>query len=77
MTLVVVSPSEYPLFKKETIIDCNRSFEKTAQSLIDKLERGKLRVCTELMSSGIVQKLVRGVLASMQTTEKVKKILSA
>ena len=28
-TLVSISPSDYCLFTKETVIDCNRAFEKT------------------------------------------------
>lgn len=74
-TLVIVSPSEYPLFIKETVIDCNSVFEKTAQSLIDKLEEGKLGVCTELMSSEIVQKMIEGVIKSVQIAENIKKTL--
>jgi hypothetical protein len=76
-TLVVISPSEYPPFTKDTVIDCNGVFEKTAQSLIDKLEQGKLKVCTEFMSESIVQGLVQGIIASTQISEKVKKMLSS
>lgn len=75
-TLVIISPSEYTLFTKETVIDCNRAFEKTAQSLIDKLEQGKLAVCTELMPENIVQKLLKGVLMSRQISEGIQKNLS-
>ena len=75
-TLVVISPSEYTLFTKETVIDCNRAFERTAQSLIDKLEQGKLKVCTELMPKDIVRRLVCGILASTQIAEDVQKMLS-
>src|SRR3989344_1994465 len=60
-TLVLVSPAECPLFTKETLIDCNRAFEKTPQSLIEKLEVGRLRVCTEIISANIVQKLKIGI----------------
>ena len=75
-TLVVITPSEYSLFTKETVIDCNRAFEKIAQSLIDKLEQGKLKVCTELMPDDIVRKLIDGVMTSTQIAEKIKKMLS-
>jgi hypothetical protein len=74
-SLVIVSPAEYPLFKKETVIDCNSVFEKTSQSLIDKLESGSLKVCTEIMPAGIVQKLIQGVLMSWQVAEKVQDAL--
>lgn len=74
-TLVSISPVEYPLFTKLTIIDCNRAFEKTSQSLVDKLQSGKLRVCTEIMPENIIQALIRGILASSQVSEKVQGIL--
>lgn len=76
-TLVVVTPSEYPLFSKETAIDCNRTFEKTPQSLIEKLTDKKLGICTEIMSKEIMEKLVRGVLTSTQVSNEVKRMLGA
>jgi hypothetical protein len=75
-TLVIISPPEFPLFKKQTIIDCNRALERTSQSLIEKLEQGKLKICTELMPISIVEKLILGVLASSQVSKKVQQILS-
>lgn len=76
-TLVFVSPTEYVLFKKDTVIDCNRAYEKAPQSLIEKLEQGKLKVCTEVMDGAIVEKLLTGVLASTQVVERVKQMLAA
>jgi hypothetical protein len=75
-TLVFVSPSEYPIFSKDTVIDCNRVFEKTSQTLIEKLDQNKLKVCTEIMPDTILQKLIRGILASTQISEKIKRMLS-
>lgn len=74
-TLVLVLSSEYPIFSKDTVIDCNRVFEKTSQTLIEKLEQNKLKVCTEVMSDTILQKLIIGVLASSQISEKIKHLL--
>lgn len=76
-TLVFVSPTEYPLFTKDTVIDCNRAYEKTPQSLIEKLEQGKLKVCTEIMADAIVQQFLAGVMVSPQVTERVKQILAS
>lgn len=75
-TLVFVLPSEYPIFSKDTVIDCNRVFEKTSQTLIEKLEQNKLKVCTEIMPDTILQKLTEGILASTQISKKVKRMLS-
>jgi len=75
-TQVIITPSEYIIFSKDTIIDCNRVFEKTSQTLIEKLEQSKLKVCTEMMPDDIIQKLTTGVLVSTQISEKIKKLLS-
>ncbi|MBI3231897.1 MAG: hypothetical protein HYZ51_02335 [Candidatus Doudnabacteria bacterium] len=74
-TLVLVSPSECPLFTKDTVIDCNRVFEKTSQSLIEKLEQENLKVCTEVIATDIITKLIQGVLASSQVSEKIQQLL--
>ncbi len=74
-TLVVVSPSEYPTFKKESVINCNSIFEKTTQSLIDKLEKKQLKLCERLMPKEIIEKLIGGTLASDQVSERVRKML--
>lgn len=74
-TLVVVSPSEYPAFKKDSVVDCNRIFEKTIESLEDKLEKKQLKVCEIPMPKEIVQKLTSGALASNQTSEKIRKMI--
>lgn len=75
-TQVVVTPSEYAIFSKDTIINCNRVFEKTSQTLIEKLEQNKLKVCTEMMPDEVLQKLIKGVLTSSQISEKIKQMLS-
>lgn len=42
-TLVMVSPLKYSMLKKESVIDCNNIFERSIQSLIDKLEKNNLK----------------------------------
>ena len=75
-TLVFVSPDECSLFSKTTVIDCNTVFEKTSQSLINKLQQEKLKICTETMPVAIVEKLIKGVLISSQVSEKTKRLLT-
>lgn len=74
-TLIIVSPQECPCFTKETAIDCNSIIEKSHQSVIEKLDNKKLRVCPEEISDTIVQKLVQGVLASNQVSEEIKALV--
>lgn len=76
-TLVFVSLAEYKIFTKNTVIDCNRVFEKTPQSLIEKLEDGKLGLCKELMPEEILSKLIKGVLISNQVSQEAKNILDS
>jgi hypothetical protein len=75
-TLVFVSPAECILFTKDTVIDCNRVFEKTPQSLINKLKIGRLKVCAEILNPNIIHRLKLGVGMSSQISEKTKKMIS-
>jgi hypothetical protein len=74
-TIVVVSPSEYSIFKKRTVIDCNNVFEKSIQSLVDKHQNGKLKICGQVMPKEIMDKLINGVIASNLVSEKVRKMI--
>jgi hypothetical protein len=74
-TLVKISPTEYTQFTKETVIDCNRAFEKSIQSLKDKLEAGRLKVCVEIMPEEIVTKIVQGMLVSTQISRNIQDII--
>lgn len=74
-TLVEISPQEYALFTKDTVIDCNRAFEKSIQSLAEKLENGKLKVCKEIMPSEIVERIVKGMLVSTQISKNIQELL--
>lgn len=74
-TLVFISPSEYATFSKDTVIDCNRVFEKTSRTIIEKLDQNKLKVCMEIIPDTILKKLIKGVLTSTQISEKIKRML--
>lgn len=74
-TIVVVRPTECPLFSKDTVIDCNSTFERTTESLIEKLESGTLKVCTEVLAPEIIDNLIVGVLASSQVSANIQKML--
>lgn len=75
-TLVFIFPSECPIFSKKTVIDCNQVFEKTSQTLIEKLKQKNLKVCTDVIPNKIIQKLIQGILASPQVSRKIKQMLS-
>jgi hypothetical protein len=73
-TLVEVSPSEYPDFSQDSIIDCNRVFPRSVQQLINKLSDGKLKLKSE-MPGKIVILLRQGVLDSPLVEEALKRII--
>lgn len=75
-TLVVITPQEYSTFRVETVIDCNSVFEKSIQSLVDKLNSNQLKICTDPIPDDIVQKLIAGVLTSTQVTMEVQALLA-
>jgi hypothetical protein len=75
-TLVEIAPEEYPLFTKKTVIDCNRAFEKSIQSLAEKLENGKLKVCDEIMPSEIIKRILVGMLMSTQISKNIQNMLA-
>jgi hypothetical protein len=74
-TLVFISKEDYPLLTKETVIDCNKVFNKNLQSLSDMLDQNKLGVCIEVLPKNIVDKLISGVMLSTQISEDIKNIL--
>ena len=74
-TLVTISPSEYSSFSKDTVIDCNRVFEKTLQIIVEKLKQDELKVCRDVMSDVILQKLTAGILVSPQVSGNIKNML--
>lgn len=74
-TLVLVSPRECPCFNKDTAIDRNTVWEKTSQSVIEKLSNRELRVCPDEIPGEIVKKLIKGVLISNQVSEDIKVLI--
>ncbi|MFZ4500158.1 MAG: hypothetical protein ACOYMZ_01520, partial [Minisyncoccia bacterium] len=68
-TLVIVSVGECDCFIKETAIDCNTVFERTTLSVIEKLENGKLRICSGVLPDEIIAKIVTGTLASCKVPQ--------
>lgn len=73
-TLVSISPVQYAVFKYETIIDCNKVFEKSIDHLVDKLAQRKLRSEDE-MAPILVANLREGVIASPLIEEYIKELL--
>lgn len=59
-TLVKITPSQYPDFKVNSIIDCNNVFERTIDQLVDKLVKKQLHLKKE-MKPELVTKLTQGV----------------
>lgn len=75
-TLVFITPDEFSVFKKNTVIDCNNVFQKTNEILVKKLESENLRIHTEVLPETIILKLLKGVQSSHMVSDEVKDILS-
>lgn len=76
-TLVLLTPDDYELFTKDTVINCNTVFQKSIQEIIEKGNQGNLRVCRALMPPAIVAQLQQGIQASPRIERKIKKMLPA
>lgn len=76
-TLIEVSPSDFNLFSKNTLFDCNCVVERNMQSIIDKLSKKELKICSAEMPEKIISSLVSGVLLSSQVSEGNKKIIES
>lgn len=74
-TLVFVSPKDFAPFTMETVIDCNRPFERAKSILAQKVKTGGLKICTEIMPKSVVKSLISGILFSNLVSEKIKKQL--
>lgn len=75
-TLVKISKTEYPVFTKESVVDCNSVFEKTVDEIVDLLEAKRLKHKPE-MPIEIVKKLRNAVLASPIVENRIKEMLRA
>lgn len=70
-TLVEISPSEYPDFTKNSIIDCNRVIEKSIEQIIS----SKRFSIKREMDALLVEKIRRGIIDSPVVEKRIKKTL--
>lgn len=74
-TLVEISPTQYPGFDRNSIIDCNNEILKVDKEMLaSKLEQRKLEIKT-LMGLRLVRMLRKGLIASNQIPESIKALL--
>lgn len=73
-TLVEISPAEYPDFTKNSIVDCNYSFQVTKLELLQKLQMGLAREQLP-MPEQILARLREGILASPLIENAIKSLL--
>ena len=73
-TLILIKPSQYPIFKVDSIFDCNYVIEQTIDKLVQRLSNGELLLKTE-MEIGLVEILRRGVQLSPLVSDRIKEQL--
>ena len=71
-TLVEISPKEYKGFPRQSIVDCNKVYEKSIDVLINKLSEGALELKPK-MNERLVEKLRQGIFYS-DIVEKRKRL---
>lgn len=70
-TLVEISPTQYSGFPKHSIIDCNDYREKQIDHIVEKLEKGNLKLKPE-MDEALIKILREGVIASPLIPMRIK-----
>jgi hypothetical protein len=73
-TLVEISPAQYSGFPRHTIIDCNEVHEYTTGNLINKVEKGDLKL-KPVLDSELIVALRSAVCDSPLVPIKIKKLL--
>lgn len=73
-TIVVVLPSEYPVFISKSAFNCNDVFEVDIKNLINKIEKGGSMGYPKMPDS-ILSKLIIGINESPSVTSEIKKLL--
>lgn len=74
-TLVEVSPTQYPVFTRPTVFDCNNNiFVEKIEALIERLSQKKLDLKPE-MDMALVKQLRQAVIASRLIAENIKQQL--
>jgi len=74
-TVVEISPTEYPAFTKESIVDCNRPITSDKKELRNKFSSGQLKLKCE-MDIDLVNILISGVLKSKLVEDSLKRVLN-
>jgi len=73
-TLVIVEKGECSFLPKRTVFDCNAAQRKTRLELIEKAQKGELKIKGQLPGK-ILQKILSGVMRSSMVVENVKKAI--
>jgi len=73
---VKIDNTEYAIFTKESVVDCNSVIKKTIDEIVVLLKSKKLSYKPE-MPIGIVEKLREAVIASPVVENNIKEMLKA
>lgn len=72
-TLIVVQPTEYRDFTRETLFDCNDFIERTFAELLRLVQNERRVKLRDHIGDAVLRKLVKGVLASRLIPPRIKK----
>lgn len=75
-TLVKIDNTEYTIFTRESVVDCNSVIKKTIEEIVFLLKSKQLEYKPE-MPIGIVEKLREAIIASPIVENYIKEMLKA
>lgn len=75
-TLVKIDGTEYAIFTRESVVDCNSVTKKTIEEIVSLLKNKQL-ACKPEMAIEIVEKLREAVIASPVVENCIKEMLKA
>lgn len=73
-TLIEITPSDYEGFTKDSIIDCNRVFQKSIADIKEKHKSGKLK-SKPTFPEELLKKVINGVKKSKLIEKNIKDLL--
>lgn len=74
-TICVIPPGKYDFFPEQTAFDCNNPHRITLDQLISIKQKNNMQMPYHNLDSEDLDKLTKGVLASRQVPEVIKKII--
>lgn len=74
-TLVSITKSDLPILSQDSVVNCNRVYEKTMQEVIDGVNGVGGKIINIKLPKSVINALVSGVVISKQVPTNIKEFL--